>query len=165
MSGAISTLAAMLRDTPSMADVSLIVGEEFRTAAEFPLPFVALVPQGGPWSEPGYVGDLDPLIEALWSTRETIECHLWAAADDAEAEPLAHYDAVEELRARVLRAFQTQRAPGGLFFKPISGRWERMTDGIVRLGRGYVLNIEIEIAVTTIPPDEVDQSTLTVNIA
>jgi hypothetical protein len=67
----------------------------------------------------------------------------------------------------VLSAFQDQRNTAatdgsnqpGLYWKPISGRWELRQNALVRYGRSYVFSVMADISVPMSPPT--NQATIT----
>lgn len=157
--GALKTLVTSLQASSFLGGVSVAFGEEMIAAQEMPLPFVVIVPKGGPWEEPGYIAGLDPSVENVWSTREEADIYMWAYSSATNAQPVDHADAVETLRQQVLSALQDQRnqantdgsnAPG-LYWKPTDGHWELMQNALSRYGRGYVLSVMTEIAVPCLP--------------
>lgn len=159
--GAYKTLVQMLKAAPSMDGVSVAFGEEYERAEEFPLPLVVIVPGGGDWTRglPGYLKQDDPdvYLDNIWTVQEQCQIWMWAAADpNANPTPTAvdNADAIENLRCNVLRAFQTQ-APTGLFFVPISGQWSLFQGQFNRYGRGYALNVRVDITYTTALPVDV----------
>lgn len=160
--GAYKTLVQMLKEAPSMAGVSVAFGEEYERAEEFPLPLVVIVPGGGDWTRglPGYMkptaGD-DDFRDNIWTVQEQCQIWMWAAVDpNSNPAPTAvdNADATENLRCNVLRAFQTQ-APTGLYFVPLSGQWSLFQGQFNRYGRGYALNVRVDITYTTAPPIDV----------
>lgn len=159
--GAYKTLVQVLKEAPSMAGISVAFGEEYERSEEFPLPLVVIVPGGGDWTRglPGYAKQDDPdvYLDNLWTVQEQCQLWMWAAADpNANPAPTAvdNADEIENLRCNVLRAFQTQ-APTGLYFVPISGQWSLMQGQFNRYGRGYVLNVRVDITYTTALPVDV----------
>ncbi len=162
--GALMTLVTMLKASPSMVGVSVAFGEEEKRAQEYALPMVVVEPVGGPWSQSGYYEDADVNLDAIWMTTETVNLTLWANANmDADPPPTAvqHANAVENLRANVVRAFQSQ-APNGLMFRPISGQWSAFDDQVNRFGRGYVLTVQVDIACPSALPVDVTLETIVI---
>ena len=156
--GALKTLYTMLQGAPSLEGVTLSFGEESVNAEENALPAVAMVPIGGPWLAPqGFLGS-DPSLNVIWMARENIDLYLWAASSEPTAQPIDHADAIENLRVRVLQAFQYAQFPGGLRYIPQSGRWQLARNETNRYGRAYVLTIQVEISV---PDQEPVNATVT----
>lgn len=164
--GALKTLMTMLEDSPTLAGVSVEFGEENINAQDVATPFVCIVPRNGTWYEPGYIKELNPNIEMLWATTESVDVYLWDFDSSVNADLVDHADKVEQLRAKVLQALQNQR-PYGLYFKPVSGRWSTMQEQQSRYGRGYVLTVQVEIGIPDVDPTEVtmDELTLTATIS
>lgn len=172
---ALKTLMQMLKEAPQLEGVSVLIGDEARQLQDMPLPAVIVVPSVGTWSEPGYILEADPDTETIWSTLETIDLALWAVglrSAGAPSEDVAdHYEAVEQLRTRVLQALHHQRRTlnadgtkgGGLYFKPVSGRWEQLGDAFNRYGRAYTLAVQVEISVPGAAPVPATLSTITIN--
>lgn len=155
MAGALKTLMGMLSGAPSIVDnnVSIRFGEEFIAAQDMASPSIVVVPRGGSWGAPAYVRAVDPSTELQWSTLEDIDLYLWAYVPDGPGVlPVDQADAVEALRQLTLQAFQRQRAPGGLFYKPTGGRWVQMQNAISRGGRCYILTVQVEIAAVDVAP-------------
>ncbi len=154
--GAYITLMAMLQAAPSLQGVSVVFGEEYKNAQEFPLPMVAVVPGSCVFktdSFPGYGQVTAPDLDNLWMLTETISLVCWASVDaNANPPPTAvqNADAVEDLRVNVLRALQTQ-ALGGLYFVPQSGQWQLFNDQSSRYGRAFVRQVAVDITHTTAP--------------
>jgi len=160
-------LVEMLACAPPLVGCHIAFGEEMIHAQDFSQPVVTVVPIGGPWAitgiDPAYVQALDPDVEIAWSTQERIDLHLWnASRDPARQQPLDHASAVEDFRELVLQALQRQRAPGGLFYKPVFGEWVQMNDQVVRQGRAYKLSVVVELATTDIDPVEATVQSITI---
>jgi hypothetical protein len=164
--GALKTLFNMLQSAQSMEGVSIAFGEENKVAQEYPLPYVCMVPLGGPWQQPGYYRNADIDIHNQWMTTESVDFYLWAFDTDADATAIDHADATEVLRAQVLAALQ-QQAPNGLMFRPINGRWQLFQDQSARYGRAYVLTVSVDITVTDLLPKDttVTEVTITAEIS
>ena len=152
--GSLKTLFQMLTEAPTLASVNVAFGEEMLSAENLPTPYVVIVPVGGPWADgsdaPGYFKGADPNLNNIWMTQESINIHCWAFDPDPNALPVDHADACETLRAQVLQALQYQ-APNGLKFNPVSGSWVSMANAVNRFGRGYILNVQCDIAVPDVP--------------
>lgn len=163
--GVYGTLMTMLTAAPTMQGVSVFFGEENISSRPM-LPYICIVPTGGPYDEPGYAKDLNPGIEAIWAVKSTIDIYLWHAALDSVGQPssdlAAHADAISDLRARVLQAFQNQR-PYGLYFKPQSERWSLMEGANKRYGRCLVLSMMAEIPIPDVNPIDATVQTLTLS--
>jgi hypothetical protein len=176
MSGALKTLYATLAGAPSLENATVFFGEENINAQDATLPYVCMVPTGGPWSNPtdlpGYYRNADLELNNIWMTQESIDLYLWAADTDPSAQPIDHADAVETFRQDVLRALQYQVAYAdvmgakhrGFKFIPVSGRWAQMQQASVRYGRAYVLTVQVDItAIDTLPVDALPPQTLEIN--
>lgn len=155
--GPYATLMTMLSASSYLAGINVIFGEENINAQEFPIPFVCVVPVGGPWNGNAYIKGLDPEVEKAWSTNEQIELWCWNAVNtggvlDETATPQQHADSVLSLLTSVVSSLQDQRVgegydatSGGLYFFPVSGRWQQMRQGSLRYGRAYVLTVSVEV--------------------
>lgn len=170
--GTLQTLLAYLVAAPSLVGVSVVFGEENIRSSAHKLPVVTVVPVGGPWVAGGgaYYRAANVNLNALWMTQESIDLYLWSADVDGDgrakddAQPIDHANAVENLRARVLQAFQTQQAQEnaegeaqyGWMYRPVSGRWETQQDESNRYGRTYVLTVQVDITVPDALPVEAD---------
>ena len=176
MSGALKTLVTTLTAAPSLRNATVLFGEENINAQDATLPFVCVVPVGGPWSNPtdlpGYYRNADLELNNIWMTQESIDLYLWAADSDPSAQPLDHADAVETFRQEVLQALQYQVAYAdvtgtkhrGFKFNPVSGRWAQMNQASVRYGRAYVLTVTVDItAIDVLPVDALPPQTLEIN--
>lgn len=154
--GALKTLLLMLQAAPSMGNVAIIYGEENVNAQDQPLPMAVIVPTTSQFKDPGYIKAVDPNINMIWGERQSIDIYLWGA-DEKQTPPypqeIDHADATETLKAFVLQALQSQ-APNGLYYFPVSGRWERMQNAAVRYGRAYVLTVMVDIGI----PDRLYQN-------
>ena len=162
--GALKTLLTMLQSQPSLRGVSVVFGEEMIAAQDSACPVVVMVPVGGPWNDPGYIQGVNPAVEMIWGTTESIDLYCWAAATGNDS-PIDNADAVEVLRARVLQAFQGQ-LNSGLKYVPVSGKWMRMNDSVNRFGRAYVLTVQVDIGIPAVmyPDATVTQTTLNPSI-
>jgi hypothetical protein len=165
--GSLKVLITQLRAAPSMSGVNVQFGEEAINDESYAVPRVVVVPVGGSWQEPGYFQAADPALDAIWATLENVELYCLGFSTTPGAALEDHSDATEIVRANVLRALQWQRRnqdpttgvkTGGLFWKPITGRWARFGDAFSRYGRGYVLTVQAEIA---IPSADITNATLT----
>lgn len=168
MAGPLKTLYLALKASTFMAGVSLAFGEESIPAQEFPLPYVVMVPVGGPVSEPGYAMDgsvspgkqpplpdqyLDTATDDLWEKAETVRFYLWAAAEPTTADPIENADAMESLCTLVYSALRDQRAQQdasgnvyyGLAWKPTSEEWETAENAASRYGRALVLTVQVSV--------------------
>jgi hypothetical protein len=163
MAGPLKTLFGALAASTYLTGVSLVYGEEEVHDASKTLPMVTLVPTGGPFeASPGYSANLAQDTEAQWAVVESVDLYLWAADPSPTATPIDHTDATESLRQLVLSALQDQRAQytdvanvsHGLFYKPVSQRWQLMQGGFTRYGRALVLTVAILIPIAIAPPEE-----------
>src|SRR5689334_18409327 len=117
--GSLKPLLTMLREAPTLAGVSVVFGMENVPAQEFNLPMVVVVPRGGQYAPgQGYVKDADVNLAVIWGVNTSIDLYLWAKSGDPIGQPEDEADAIENLRAVVLQAFQYQR-PNGLFYFPV----------------------------------------------
>jgi hypothetical protein len=162
--GALKTLLTMLQSAPSLRGVSVLFGEEMIAAQDSACPVVVMVPGAGQWGSPGYIQDVNPSVEMIWATTESIDLYCWAAATGNDS-PIDNADAVEVLRARVLQAFQLQ-LNNGLAYRPVSGRWLAMGNSVNRFGRAYVLTVQVDIGIPAVlyPDATVTQTTLNPSI-
>jgi hypothetical protein len=159
--GSLEPLMDALTSAPTLAGASVVFGEENLASNEYPLPRVVVTPIGGNWESPGYYKDANPDVTAIWKTDENIELSLWAESTDPTRQlPIHHATAVEDFRAAVLQALQAQRSTG-LFYKPVSGRWQLDQDAVSRLGRSYVLTVVVEITVPDVVPIEATYTSVT----
>jgi hypothetical protein len=165
--GALKTLMTSLQGSAFLAGVNVLFGEEEIDDESSAPPKVVLVPVGGPWESPGYVAGIDPETMNIWETKENCDVYCIAFSTTTNAQPIDHADAVETLRQQVLSAFQDQRNTAatdgsnqpGLYWKPISGRWELRQNALVRYGRSYVFSVMADISVPMSPPT--NQATIT----
>jgi hypothetical protein len=164
------TLSQTLAATSFLTGVAVSFGEEMIQAQDQATPCIVLVPIGGPYMDgPGYIAGLDPAVENVWSTRETIDVWCWAFSTSPSATAIDHADETLELRRKVLSAFQDQRNQAatdgsnlpGLYWKPVNGRWERLGDAVNRYGRAYVLTVMAEIAIPMADPPGIQIATIT----
>jgi hypothetical protein len=148
-----------------LSGVSLAFGEENKIAQDQPLPYICVVPVGGPWETPFYIKGLDPQIETSAGTHENVDMYLWAFDTSSTATAVEHADAVHDLMQLVFQAMQQQR-PLGLLYKPVNGRWLDMNDATNRYGRAYVLTFMTDISVSDISPVDatVNEVTITESI-
>lgn len=155
--GVYGTLVTMLSGAAPLAGVNVRFGEEAIADESSADPRVVIVPTGGAVNSFGYQQAGDPDDENRWSIVE--QCDLWCGAwsSSVGAQPVDHADAVDDLRRRVLSALAIQRlsenpatgaVDGGLCWTPVSGRWERFGDSVMRYGRAYVLTVQVELTVT-----------------
>jgi hypothetical protein len=167
--GSLKTLVELLGAFLVPLGISVVFGEENIRAQDAQLPMVVVVPIGGQWVVGGasYYKSANPNVGGPWMTQENIDLYLWSADIDSDgrakdnATAIDHANAVENLRARVLQAFQSQTAfyatdgvtkKYGFMFRPTSGRWERQGDEINRYGRVYVLTVNVDITVPDVLP-------------
>lgn len=169
MAGPLKTLFGALQASVFMTGVSLVYGEEEVHDQSIALPMVVMVPTGGPFeASPAYSTNLDPAIEAQWGVVESVDLYLWAS--NASGLPIDNADATESLRQLVLSALQDQRAQytdvinvaHGLFYRPISQRWQLMQGGFVRYGRALVLTVAILIPIAIVSPEQATITTTSI---
>jgi hypothetical protein len=148
------------------AGITLAFGEESIGAQDQALPYVVMVPRGGPAQEPGYARDgsatdpqdLDVFTEDLWEFTETFQFYCWHAKltggfADPTAKPEDHAEATRAIRLAVLSALRDQlsmvnvngQAYRGLAFKVLRSDWEQMQNAVNRFGRALVLTVQIDI--------------------
>lgn len=171
--GSLKTLVTMLQQSSYLTGISVGFGEEFIKAQEEFTPYICIVPKGGPWElNPGYAKSTDPNVTMLWGNREELDVYCWAVAADPNAPPIDHADAVENLVACVLCAFQDQRAiynsdtnqnAGGVWYKAVRGQWSLYGNALIRYGRAYILSVVIEKTVSMLPPQEATVTSETIN--
>lgn len=161
MAGALKTLYGALQASTFMQGVTLVYGEEYINAQEGLLPYIAMVPTGGPIeNNPGYARSLDPSTEMIWGVRENIDFYVWGADTNPQATPVDHADVVETLRLKLLSAFQDQKAQYsdvasvsyGLVFYPGTERWATDMNAAIRYGRCLIVPVVVEISVPMTPP-------------
>ncbi len=178
--GSIRTLVTMLSGFLDVYGIDVRYGEEFVFANDVRLPCVVVVPVGGPWEQNGYARDtahtnaegrtyFDASSENnRWMTHEDMQIFCWSADVDANgrekdtATPIDHADAVENLRAKVLQAFQ-QQTNDGLMYRPVGGEWVRASSETLRYGRAYVLTVNVDVTVPDIQPVLADVTETTIN--
>ena len=152
--GSLATLMTMLQAAPTLADASVVFGEENIAAQDYPLPMVVVEPTSGAFrsdGEPGYYQNADVNLNNIWMKGQTIDLWLWAASLDPNAYPVDHADAIECFEAQVLQALQFQ-APNGLKFHPVADRWQTDGKAVVRYGRALVLTVVVDITIPDVLP-------------
>ncbi len=174
--GSIKTLVTMLATFLSPYGIQVVYGEEFVWSTDVKLPCVVVAPVGGQWEQNGYfvTGTPPDTVGAsqdqnnTWITHEDINLYCWSADVDANgrekdtATPVDHADAVENLRAWVLRALQ-QQAPNGLMYRPVSGQWVWAGSETLRYGRAYVLTVNVDVSVSDVQPVNATVTEVTIN--
>lgn len=162
MAGPYKTLFKALVASQFMAGVSLAFGEEMIAAQDQPLPYIVMVPRGGPAQEPGYARDgsqlepqdLDVNTEDLWEFGELFQFYCWNnSTDQAHQLPVDHAESTRALRLLLLSALRDQRdmvdangqAYRGLSFKALRSDWETMQNAVNRFGRALILSVQIDI--------------------
>lgn len=173
MAGAIKTLFGALQASQyiTAAGISLVFGIEELNQQRYPLPFVTVVPLGGPYEAPGYAGGIDPATEMLWETPEAIDFWIQAASTDPSNQgAIDHTDAIEAAHQALLSAFRDQRAQYtdvsqvsfGLAFAPKSRRWEALGNNAPsRFGRALVVRSEFRITSPIATPPGGPEATIT----
>jgi hypothetical protein len=173
MAGPFKTFFGALQASTFLAGVSLAFGEEMVNDESQALPRIVVVPMGGQFeSSPGYARDLDPTIEAIWTVGEQIDFYLWAYDTTPGADRIDHEDAAGTLLGKLLAALQDQRAQytdvssvdHGLYFHPLSERWQQMQGGFVRYGRALVASVLVPIPRAQPAPQVATVTTTTQNI-
>lgn len=160
MAGALKTLYSTLKASAFMSGISVVYGEEMIADQSQTLPMVVMVPKGGSYTPGvGYSQHADPMTEMIWGVEQNVDFYLWGA--DVDGIPIDSVDAVEPVRLALLSALQEQRVQadaagnptvGGLWFKPVSERWELMQNAANRFGRSLVISTMAEISVVTALP-------------
>lgn len=151
--GGIKTLFLSMQNSPLLLAVpklTQLYGEENIEAAG-DAPRLVWFPTDSVFAGPGEqqrAAVNDPRV--IYSRKETIECHIWAADPSPSASEVDHADACEDLTNTVAAALQTQQWPG-YFWRATRGNWKQA--GVNRHGRAYVLLIEQMIPVT-MPKDQ-----------
>jgi len=172
MAGALKTLFQSLQASSFLSGVTLKFGEEYKIAQEGSLPYICMVPIGGPIdNNPGYSGGLDPAVELLWGIHEQVDFYLWHADTSPTADAIDHADAVEGLRQLLLSALRDQQAQYtdavnvsyGLAWTPSREAWALMGDSAIRYGRCLVVTCTPEISVAMALPPEATVDTVTIN--
>lgn len=165
MAGALKTLFGALQASQYMTalNIALVFGIEELNQQRYPLPFITMVPLGGPYEAPGYAAGVDPATEMLWETPEAIDFWIQAASTDPNNQgSIDHADAIESVHQALLSAFRDQRAQYidvnavsfGLAFAPQSRRWEALGNNAAsRLGRALVVRAGFRITtpIATLP--------------
>lgn len=173
MAGALKTLYGALGASSFLSGVTLYFGEEYINAQEGALPYIAMVPIGGPIdNNPGYAQSLDPNTEMIWGVRERIEFYIWGADTNPQATPVDHADVVETLRMKLLSALQDQKAQYsdvanvayGLVFYPGDERWATDMNAAIRYGRCLIVPVVVEISVPMSAPSEATITTVTTTV-
>lgn len=174
MAGPLKTLFGALQGSTFLVSngVTLVFGGEEVNSQRYKMPYVVMVPRGGPYDEPGYASGQDPYIETTWESRDTIEFWCFNSATGANQGAIDHTDAIETLVTYVLSALRDQRAQYtdvnsvafGLLYKLLSGRWEVFAQNPVsQFNRAYVLSVEMTTPRTMAPPPEATITSVTVN--
>jgi hypothetical protein len=154
MAGPFKTFFGALQASTFLTGVSLAFGEEMVHDQSQNLPRIVVVPMGGQFeNSPGYAKDLDPTIEAIWTVGEMVDFYLWAYDTTPGADRIDHEDAAGTLLGNLLAALQDQRAQytdvssvdHGLYFHPVSERWQTMGDAFTRFGRALVASVLVPI--------------------
>lgn len=154
MAGPFKTFMGALAASTYLSGVTLAFGEEMIHDQSAALPYIVVVPKGGQFeASPGYATNLDPTIEAIWTVGEQIDFYLWAYDTTPGADRVDHEDAAGTLLGQLLAALQDQRAQytdvssiaHGLYFHPVSERWQAMGEGFVRYGRALVATVLVPI--------------------
>ena len=149
----LSTLITQLKGV--MPGVSVVYGEEEKWDLGLALPMVVLYGDRvryGLW-ENGYVQNLDPNYHITWKRSEYFKVVLWAEDPSSESTAAQDADAVHVLEGTVLQAFYALR-PNGYQFQPVDGKWAIFEDAKTRRGRGYVINMMIDIPMLGVTPVE-----------
>lgn len=163
MAGPLKTLFGALQASQYMTGVSLAFGLEGVHDLALPLPLVVAVPTTGAYLDsPGYSTNLDTGILQIWAVNQSVDLYLWAFSTAAGATGIDHADAIEDLRIKVLSALQDQRAQysdvvsvaHGLWFKPISERWQLMEGAWMQYGRALVITVQAEVPLPMAMPQE-----------
>lgn len=166
MANALKTLYGALQSSTFITGngVSLVFGDEETYNQRYGHPYIVMVPKGGPYVAPGYAGNLDPAIDAIWETAEQVDFWIFSSSSDpANQAAIDHTDAIETARQYLLSALRDQEAQYtdvnsvsyGLKTKVISGRWELVAQNSVsRLNRAYVLTTQIAISIPMATPQE-----------
>jgi hypothetical protein len=170
--GALKALLSTLQASSFLSGVNVLFGEEELDDESKGTPKVVIVPDGGQWESPGYIKGVDPETVNIWETKEECEVYCIAFSATPNAQPIDHADEVESLRQLVLAAFQDQRnqanadgssAPG-IYWKPLSGRWEKRQNALNRMGRAYVFRMLADISVPMpAPSGQVTVTSETIN--
>ncbi len=161
--GVYTTLMTMLAAAPSLQGVAITFGEENINAQENQLPWINIVPTGGAFQNTGYSLAQNPdNNSAGWMSHETIEIYCWAFDTSLNVDVSNHADEVSDLVQNVLQGFQNQTAYG-LFFFPLSGRWQKQDNEQNRYGRGYVLSLQTDITFKDVTPPEQVINKVTIN--
>lgn len=148
MAGGLKTLFETMQKSEillSIPGLTQLFGEENLEAAG-DAPRVVWVPVDSTYEGPSLqqrAEGNDPRV--LYSRKESIEAHVWAADPSPDATEIDHADACEVLTNAVVAALQTQQWTG-YYWRAVRGFWKQ--SGVVRRGRAYVLLITQYIPVT-----------------
>lgn len=164
--GALKTLVLTLTASLATRGVSVAFGEENVSAQEFNTPTICIVPSAGSYKieTPAYAKDQDPDRQPGWALDEMIDIVCWGYSDAADATPIDHADATENLRAYVLQSLFDQRETG-LYYVPVSEKWAFMQDAQNRYGRGLVITVRCEISVLNVPSIDADVDEVDATVA
>lgn len=175
MASPYKTLFLALQASSFMSGVSLAFGEEAIADQSKNLPYVVMVPRGGPSQEPGYARDgsqlepqdLDVNTEDLWEFAETFQFYCWNVSTNGAAQlPVDHAEATRSLRLLVLSALRDQRdmldangqAYRGLSFRVLRSDWETMEGAVNRYGRALIVSVQIDIPEVMSIPTGLEQT-------
>lgn len=151
MAGGLKTLFETMQKSEVLLAVpglTQLFGEENIEAAG-DAPRVVWVPVDSVYEGPS-VQERQISPRVIYSRREQIEAHVWAADPSPSATEVDHADACEILVNAVVAALQIQQWTG-YYWRAVRGFWKQA--GVVRRGRAYVLLITQYIPVT-MPRDQ-----------
>jgi hypothetical protein len=162
--GSLKNLYMALSTAPTLAGMSVVYGEEFANAQDYPLPLFVIMPKGGPFTPgQGYIKGMGQTIQVIWMVDEQIDVAVWASAGDS-AQPIDNADATENAAALMLQALANQR-PSGLTYRPVARNWSQMQGAVSRFGRGLILSFVAQVPIPGVTPStatvtsiEIDES-------
>jgi hypothetical protein len=174
MAGPYKTLFQALQASAFItgAGITLAFGEECIADESQAVPYVVMVPRGGPAQEPGYAIDgsvsaatpplpsqyLDVNVEDLWEFGEVFQFFCWAF--DPAKTPIDNTEAAAAVRLALLAALRDQRAMVnsngdvfyGLSWKALRSDWQPAGNMVNRFGRAFILTVQIDIPAVMAPP-------------
>lgn len=144
--------------SPDLAGVTMHLGGEQLSLADTP-PRIVITPPGEGeeryekpyWSAASLANPPRP-----WFRVAPVKAHLWGAPEDPNVSALG-YAATEDLLGRYVSSLEQQKWLGYWYDKPRGG-WKRQGSDrgteLLKLGRAYVLIVDVWIPVLTTPSAE-----------
>ncbi len=155
MSNSLKTLYIALQNAPTLRGVSVVYGEEFVSTTAYNLPLIVMVPTTGTYSQEGYQQDQPRYSRSISRKKQMVKLYCWAF--DIANTPIDNTNAMETLEAQVHQALAYQRSnenTKGIMWFPISCSWETMKGAFTRYGRGLVIDVNVEITIPDVIPEE-----------